>query len=261
MAKKSSVPESVGEVLREIGLTPDDAGWDCHGTYVLLHKALEKVAAKKGIVFDPPQIISANVAEKEAVVMVTGRMGDITEWSIGEAAQYNNKNNYPFAIAEKRAKDRVILKLVGLHGDVYSEEEADEFKESRPEGMTATVEAPMVKNTIPPEAIDVFNQAITLTPTIQGVINQWLVNLDDGLNILSLKEKEPEAYANIKAHRDQAFNHALEQVKEVKTLADQLTQGAKKDLNALKGFSEPEFKDIMALATARKKELLETEGE
>ena len=30
-------------------------------------------------------------------------------------------------MAEKRAKDRVILKLVGLHGDVYSEDEADDF--------------------------------------------------------------------------------------------------------------------------------------
>ena len=33
-------------------------------------------------------------------------------------------------MAEKRAKDRVILKLAGIHGDAYSEEEADDFKES-----------------------------------------------------------------------------------------------------------------------------------
>ena len=59
-------------------------------------------------------------------------MGDATEWSIGEAAPYNTTNKYPYAMAEKRAKDRVILKLVGLHGDVYSEEEADEFKNQKP---------------------------------------------------------------------------------------------------------------------------------
>lgn len=134
--KATRVPEMVGEVLREIGLRPEDAGWDCHGTYVLLHKALEKVAAKRGVVFDTPEVLSANAAAKEAVVLVRGRMGDKVEWSIGEAAPYNNKNSYPFAMAEKRAKDRVILKLVGLHGDVYSEDEADEFKESRPEGKT-----------------------------------------------------------------------------------------------------------------------------
>lgn len=137
---KSTVPEKVGEVLREIGLTPESSGWDCHGTYVLLHKALEKVAAHKNVIFDPPQILCANVSQKEAVVLVVGRMGERSEWSIGEAASYNNKNSYPFAMAEKRAKDRVILKLVGLHGDVYSEEEADEFKESRPEGMTASAQ-------------------------------------------------------------------------------------------------------------------------
>ena len=55
-----------------------------------------------------------------------------TEWSIGEATPYNNKNGYPFAMAEKRAKDRVILKLVGIAGDVYSSEEADDFKQSNP---------------------------------------------------------------------------------------------------------------------------------
>ena len=71
-------------------------------------------------------------------MLCTGRMGDKSEWSIGEAAPYNNKNSYPFAMAEKRAKDRVILKLVGLHGDVYSEDEADDFRESRPAGKTAT---------------------------------------------------------------------------------------------------------------------------
>ena len=134
--KATRVPEMVGEVLREIGLTAQDAGWDCHGTYVVLHKALEKVAAKKGIVFDSPQVLAANATAKEAVVLVTGHMGDKSEWSIGEAAPYNNKNSYPFAMAEKRAKDRVILKLVGLHGDVYSEDEADAFKEARPEGKT-----------------------------------------------------------------------------------------------------------------------------
>jgi hypothetical protein len=35
-------------------------------------------------------------------------------------------------MAEKRAKDRVILKLIGLSGDAYSEEEADDFKNSNP---------------------------------------------------------------------------------------------------------------------------------
>ena len=35
-------------------------------------------------------------------------------------------------MAEKRAVDRCVLKLIGCSGDVYSEIEADDFKNSRP---------------------------------------------------------------------------------------------------------------------------------
>ena len=131
-----SIPKAVGDALREIGETPATSGWDCHGTFVLLHKTLERLAVFKGVTFDPPLIVESNSAAKSAVIVVTGHIktlsGAQTEWSFGEAAPHNNKNAYPFAMAEKRAKDRVILKLVGLHGHVYSEEEADDFKASRP---------------------------------------------------------------------------------------------------------------------------------
>jgi hypothetical protein len=59
-------------------------------------------------------------------------MGNRVEWATGEASPKNNKNGYPWAMAEKRAKDRVVLKLVGIHGLVYSEDEADDFKASEP---------------------------------------------------------------------------------------------------------------------------------
>ena len=42
-----------------------------------------------------------------------------------------------YAMAEKRAKDRVILKLLELHGLVYSEEEADEFRQGHPAAVQA----------------------------------------------------------------------------------------------------------------------------
>ncbi len=138
---KHNVPKLVGEVLKEIGETTATAGWDCHGTFVLLHKALERVAAHKNITFDPPTVIESDIASKSVVIVVTGHLGDKSEWSFGEAATYNNKNAYPFAMAEKRAKDRVILKLVGLHGHVYSEEEADDFKTARPASIADAPQA------------------------------------------------------------------------------------------------------------------------
>lgn len=115
----------VVEVLKKYDEDARTACWDCHGTWVVLHKALERVATKAKVSFDPPQVLTVDAANKTVAICVTGTMDGRSEWSIGEAAPYNNKNAYPFAMAEKRAKDRVILKLVGLHGLLYSEDEAD----------------------------------------------------------------------------------------------------------------------------------------
>ena len=131
----ADIPDKLKEIFQAIGLTRDQATWDCHGTPVALHKALEQVAAHQGITFDPPVMIEANAEKKTVVMQVSGRLGDNVEWSVGEATPYNNKNSYPYAMAEKRAKDRVILKLIGVAGFVYSEDEADDFKESRPADM------------------------------------------------------------------------------------------------------------------------------
>jgi len=96
--------------------------------HIAKHKALERIAGKAGITFDPPDVFESNLAEQIVGVTVTGHLGEDTAWSMGEAAPYNNKMGYPAAMAEKRAKDRVILKLLGIHGEVYSDIEADDFK-------------------------------------------------------------------------------------------------------------------------------------
>jgi hypothetical protein len=103
--------------------------------YAIKHKALERVAAEQNITFDRPDIIETDLPSKHIALVVSGhRMNDAgniarTEWATGEAAPYNNKNGYPVAMAEKRAKDRVTLKLLQAHGAIYSEDEADDFKQ------------------------------------------------------------------------------------------------------------------------------------
>lgn len=94
--------------------------------WICLHKFLERVAQVAGITFDEPKVF--NLEDKEIALYVNGHKGDFSAWAIGEASSKNCKNDYRWAMAEKRAKDRVILKLIGIAGDVYSEEEADEFK-------------------------------------------------------------------------------------------------------------------------------------
>lgn len=95
--------------------------------WICLHKFLERVAQKAGITFDEPKVF--NLEKDEIALYVNGRKDGFTAWAIGEASAKNCKNDYRWAMAEKRAKDRVILKLLGVAGDVYSEEEADDFKQ------------------------------------------------------------------------------------------------------------------------------------
>ncbi len=136
----ASLPQTLVDIFKDIGIRVDQATWDCHGTPVALHKALEQVAAHKKITFDPPTMIESDAEKKKVVMLVTGRLGNLSEWSIGEATVYNNKNTYPYAMAEKRAKDRVILKLIGVAGYVYSESEADSMRDAKPDDMVDTIE-------------------------------------------------------------------------------------------------------------------------
>lgn len=119
------------EIIREkYGLDKADF-WELpqkKGTWVAKHAALEVAAVKAGIVFDMPMVIEKDAAGLVTSIVVQGIMDGRTEWSIGETNPSNYKvsgkqPSYPWAMAEKRAKDRVILKLIGIHGLVYSEDE------------------------------------------------------------------------------------------------------------------------------------------
>ena len=132
----NTTDKKISEVLAKFGEPMAGNVWRVQGTAVIYHKTLERIAAQAKIEFPEPKIIRAE--RDEAVIQVSGRMGDRVEWSIGEAligVNYRVSGKqaaYVYAMAEKRAKDRVILKLIELHGYVYSEEEADEFKQGRP---------------------------------------------------------------------------------------------------------------------------------
>lgn len=109
-----------------------DEVWEVHGTtWVVKHKALERVAADQKIIFEKPELKVCDMAGGLCVVLISAKLNDRVEHSFGEASPKNNKNAYPVAMAEKRAKDRVILKLLAAHGSLYSEAEADEFEERR----------------------------------------------------------------------------------------------------------------------------------
>jgi len=132
-----ALPKQILDFMEEYGIDADEI-WQAHNAWVVKHKALERVAAQKDITFYPPVVVQADASAGVAVLCVTGQRGDRTEWSFGEAMPKNNKNAYPFAMAEKRAKDRVVLKLLN-GGLLYSEEEAEEFKTKDENGKLAVL--------------------------------------------------------------------------------------------------------------------------
>jgi hypothetical protein len=127
-----SADNQIAEILSRYGEDFRSQTWVVPGgkARAVLHACIERIVAQAGITFDKPEIVSADPAN--VVIIVTGRMGDAEAWSFGEASPKNNKNAYPYSMSEKRAKDRVALKLLRLHGLVYSEEEAEDFKTGRP---------------------------------------------------------------------------------------------------------------------------------
>lgn len=140
----ASPSKAVKDFMAKYSIASDEI-WEVHGsTWVVKHKALERVAAEQGIVWDRPAMLECNSANGVAAMCVFGKLGERLEWSIGEALTVmpdraggnykvtGKQAGYVYAMAEKRAKDRVILKLLNAHGSLYSEEEADDFKRPNP---------------------------------------------------------------------------------------------------------------------------------
>ncbi len=176
MSPMKPISNEIMALLEEYEIDPKEALWNCHGTWVMYHKYIEKIARMMNIHFREPTIIEGDYSTGTAVILVTGYISnpgtDNTSniWSIGESHPSNTTNKYPYAMAEKRAKDRVILKLAGIHGYIYSEEEADEFKEKK-------VAAEPLDDSISPAqliVIEGLSKSIHIDKTEKADIYEWL---------------------------------------------------------------------------------------
>ena len=95
--------------------------------WIITHNACEKIADKEDIQFSPPQIHADN--NTDVAMIGSAKKGEKVIWSTGEASPRNNKNPYNWAMAEKRLKARLTLKIINAYEyGVSSEVEADAFK-------------------------------------------------------------------------------------------------------------------------------------
>tara|TARA_R100001230_G_C5671761_1_gene176770 strand:+ start:762 stop:1172 length:411 start_codon:yes stop_codon:yes gene_type:complete len=102
------------------------------GKWIITHHACMKIADQKGIVFERPEIIVNDIDSGRITLLGYAYLysGDdkIVKWTHGEVNPKNCFIPYPWAVAEKRLKDRLTLMLVSVYGHVYSEVEAQEFE-------------------------------------------------------------------------------------------------------------------------------------
>ena len=183
------------EILKKFNLDPKECLWDCHGTWILLHKWVVVIGQRAGVLLDTPRIIESNAEKKIVVIQVAGQLGEGDDapcaWSFGEASPQNNKNAYPFAMAEKRAKDRVILELVGLAGHVYTDQDIPDMKNGKP--VWELKEAERTASAVPEDLTQHFEKVLR--------------NCKDSLSLI--ESAQPIGFADItdaqKVHLRQVF--------------------------------------------------------
>lgn len=102
-----------------------DEIWKLPGgrSHAIKHSAVERIAAREGIVFSEPQVVDFDTKGGTVVLLGKAKLGDREIWTFGEASPANNKNAFCWAMAEKRLVDRLTLKLIEAHGLLYSDEE------------------------------------------------------------------------------------------------------------------------------------------
>ena len=120
----------IKEIAQKYDLSKDDF-WELkRGTrsmWIITHDACEKIAAKENIQFGAPTIYRDS--NQDVAIVGDAKRGNKIIWSTGEASPKNCKAPYMFAMAEKRLKDRLILKLINAYEyGIYSDSEADNFK-------------------------------------------------------------------------------------------------------------------------------------
>ena len=210
----------IKQLAEKYGLTKDDF-WELRknsNKWIITHDACEKIAVQENIVFEPMEVVSyipsiitengekvqqvrygreswkpawAGTCQKKSgdvALLTTGYKADNPDYKIqttGEANALNCTAEYYFAMAEKRGKDRVILKLINAYEyGIYSDVEADDFE----------------KHDKPPteKQIDMLhNLAGDLKIEVAGVENMNRENvskmIDDLKERLSSKEAEEKA--------------------------------------------------------------------
>jgi hypothetical protein len=122
-------------LIKKYNLDEDDF-WTLRGNKIISFDGVIKIIEAENIKFEMSDNldVSPSVAIKVRAYQENDELGLIEEITFGEANDTNCKNQYFWAMAEKRGKARATLKLLGLYGKnaFYSDVEAEDFQMKSP---------------------------------------------------------------------------------------------------------------------------------
>jgi len=128
--------QAIEKILAEKYNLKKDCFWfhEPSQKWIITHVGCTIIAEKENIEFSRPEYVKNEPGE--IVMYGTGTMQDKegnekSVWTHGEVNRKNCFISYPYAIAEKRLKDRLTLMLISIYGEVYSEIEKDEFEQQQ----------------------------------------------------------------------------------------------------------------------------------
>ncbi len=119
--------ERLNSLFTKYALTKDDYFKHKHYT-IITRSGIDKIqsAANINIEYD---LIHHTADCQTAIVKASAAMGETFIQTFGEVNPKNNSNQYPIAMAEKRAMSRAVLKLSGFYeAGSFGEDEAEDFK-------------------------------------------------------------------------------------------------------------------------------------
>ncbi len=151
----------VEKVLAELKFNPKDCLWEKHSAVCMKHRYIEIAGQHKGVIINELSEVEKDSSNGVVSIKCTASLGKAKVITYGEASPKNNKNAYPYAMAEKRAIDRAILKLIGIHGFVYSDDEVSEEINVEPvkvETKKKEIKQPVFAN--PNDFVNIFKKIL-----------------------------------------------------------------------------------------------------
>ena len=118
--------EKLGLLYKKYNLTREDVFTNpSQGWTIITRGGIDKIQAQAKVKIQY-EVISSDLSNILIKAIGTAGDGAYIE-TFGEASPKNTKNGYPFAIAEKRAMSRVVLKLSGFYeAGVFGQDEWDD---------------------------------------------------------------------------------------------------------------------------------------